>query len=93
MPSSRNLATIHHVNSSEVTGYPVGREGPTARCIVGGSFARGRLLILAPLAKVTMGSNLAYLITSGMALPFVREGHWKQRISFETDDSIVRPMG
>ncbi|CAE6929929.1 clcC [Symbiodinium natans] len=36
---------------ANVTGYPVGREGPT----------------------VTMGSNLAYLITSGMALPFVRQ--------------------
>lgn len=36
---------------ANVTGYPVGREGPT----------------------VTMGSNLAYIITSAMALPFVRQ--------------------
>jgi len=36
---------------ANVTGYPVGREGPT----------------------VTMGSNVAYLITHVMALPFVRQ--------------------
>jgi len=36
---------------ANVTGYPVGREGPT----------------------VTMGSNLAYLITHVAALPFVRQ--------------------
>eukprot|EP00440_Ansanella_granifera_P066370 gb/GFBE01071986.1/.p1 GENE.gb/GFBE01071986.1/~~gb/GFBE01071986.1/.p1 ORF type:complete len:768 (+),score=135.51 gb/GFBE01071986.1/:1-2304(+) len=36
---------------ANVSGYPVGREGPT----------------------VTMGSNLAYLITHALALPFVRQ--------------------
>ena len=60
---------------SQVTGYPVGREGPTARrTTIRMLEPSSTVLYMRCMVQVTMGSNLAYLITSGMALPFVRRG-------------------